>query len=277
MNLPHSSIQRFVKWGFRGGFCPPLTQTRKNTKQQKLESLKTTNILNYTYPQPTMPLICDALLPETVARLYDRICRLPANNPLRKDCLDGDVRVYKQNDVMILHGPSSFYFEHMATPELESELARHIRTPRAYHCTTFEVDRDDPSVIEKLLDRFQEQHGVKMRNMIDWCLFKFGSKELMLCKLPPCVLRHMLAPTGGLMKSAYSGPADKLGEISTLAKLGVLSNEFVVDGRIKSMLVTEYKQQHYEAVMRLHWDLVREVIARPHSGITLGPVAQWDA
>ena len=87
----------------------------------------------------------------------------------------------------------------------------------------------------------------------------------------------MLAPSGGLLKTAYSGPVDSLGAIPTLAKLGVLSNDFVVDGKINSMIVTEYKDIHYLIVQRLHWDIVREVIARPHSGITLGPVAVWDA
>jgi hypothetical protein len=224
-----------------------------------------------------MPLICDSLPYDKLTKLNARVLRLPETNPLRKECMDGEVRVFVQNDVLILHSAGGFYFEHMAVADVESELARHIRSPRTYHCTAFEVDRDDPSVVEKLLDRFQEQHGVAMRNMIDWCVIKFAGKELMLCKLPPCILRHMLAPTGGLMRTPYSGPVDKLGAVPTLAKLGVLSNDFVVDGRIESMLVTEYKAEHYEAVQRLHWDIVREVIARPHSGITLGPVAVWDA
>lgn len=224
-----------------------------------------------------MPLVCDALPYDKLSKLNARVARLPDTNPLRKECLDGDVRVFVQHDVLVLHSAGGFYFEHMIVPDVESELARHIRTPRAYHCSAFEVDRDDPSVVEKLLDRFQEQHGVAMRNMIDWCVVKYQGKELMLCKLPPCLLRHMLAPTGGLMKTAYSGPVEKLSAIPTLAKLGVLSNDFIVDGFIRSMIVTEYKDHHYEAVKRLHWDIVREVIARPNSGISLGPVAVWDA
>jgi hypothetical protein len=180
-------------------------------------------------------------------------------------------------DVLILHSAGGFYFEHMATPDLESELMKHIRSTRDYHCSAFEVDADDPSVVEKLLDRFQEQHGTKMRNMIDWCIITHEKKQLMLCKLPSCILRHMLAPTGGLLKTVYSGPITSLQTIPTLVKLGILSNDFVVDGQVRSVLATEYKDYHYYAVQRLHWDVVREVIARPHSGITLGPVAVWDA
>lgn len=224
-----------------------------------------------------MPLICDALPQETVAALNRRIAKLPKTNALHKECLDGVVHVTKQNDIVLFHSAGGFYFEHMATSDLETELVRHIRVGRDYHCTTFEVDADDPSVVEKLLDRFQEQHGVKMRNMIDWCLITYEGKQLMLCKLPPCILRHMLAPTGGLLTTRYAGPITSLQAIPTLAKLGVLSSEFVVDGVVQSVLATEYKDYHYNAVMRLHWDVVREVIARPHSGITLGPVAVWDA
>jgi hypothetical protein len=224
-----------------------------------------------------MPLVCDSLPYDKLAKLNARVARLPETHHLRKECMDGEVRVFVQNDVLVLHSAGGFYFEHMTVADIESELARHIRSPRTYHCTAFEVDGDDPSVVEKLLDRFQEQHGVAMRNMIDWCVIKFAGKELMLCKLPPCILRHMLAPTGGLMRTPYSGPVDKLGAVPTLAKLGVLSNDFVVDGHIQSMIVTEYKMEHYVAVQRLHWDIVREVIARPHSGIALGPVAVWDA
>jgi hypothetical protein len=224
-----------------------------------------------------MPLVCDALPYDKLSALNARVTRLPETNPLRKECVDGEVRVFVQNDVLVLHSAGGFYFEHMAVPDVESELARHIRTPRAYHCTAFEVDGDDPSVVEKLLDRFQEQHGAAMRRMIDWCVVQFAGKELMLCKLPACLLRHMLAPTGGLMKTEYRGPIDTLSKVPTLVKLGVLSNDFVVDGRVASMLVTEYRPEHYKAVQRLHWDVVREVIARPHSGICIGPIAAWDS
>lgn len=224
-----------------------------------------------------MPLVCNLLDHGVLSRLNALVLSLNTNNPLRKECVDGDVRVFVNGQYLVLHSAGGFYFEHMITTDLESELARHINAPRKYHCTAFEVDDDDPSVVTKLLDRFQEQHGLKMRNMIDWCVIKFNNKELMLCKLPPCLLRHMLAPTGGLMKTGYSGPATALANIPTLAKLGVLSSEFIVDGRISSMFVTEYKEVHYNSVQRLHWDIVREVIARPYSGISLSPVAVWDA
>ena len=226
-----------------------------------------------------MPLVCADLLPSELSALNASVARLSDTHPLRKECVDGDVRVFRYENNLILHSAGGFYFEHMMPPyDIATTLVHHIRAPRTYHCTAFEVDHDDPSVIYKLLDRFQEQHGLKMRNMIDWCVIKYQGRDLMLCKLPACILRHMLAPTGGLMRTNYSGPLVSLQNIPTLVKLGVLSqHELHAGDCVQSVLATEYREMHYEAVKRLHWDIVREVIARPHSGITLGPVAMWDA
>lgn len=223
-----------------------------------------------------MPLLCDALAPQTIAALNRAIVRLPADHALRLECNKGDVTVTKQGDLLLFRGPYGFYFEHMTLPhDVETELSRIVRSPRIYHSTAFEIDHDDPAVVTKLLDRFQEQYG-KLARQIDWCTIRADGKDLMLVKFPPTVLRCMLGPTGGMMKTHYAGPADALRALPTLDRLGVLKDEFVVDGHIKSALVTEYKDYHYVAVQRLHWDLVREAIARPHSGITLGPIAFWD-
>ena len=224
-----------------------------------------------------MPLVCDVISQDKLSILNSQVLKLSDDHPLRRECVDGNVAVFEQNGILVLHSAGGFYFERDESHSIEVALERHIHRPRNYHCTAFEVDNDDPSVVYKLLDRFQEQHGISMRNQIDWCVIQFNGKQLMLVKLPACILRHMLAPSGGLMKTGYKGPIDTLSKIPTLAKLGILSNDFIVDGRVASMLVTEYKPEHYVAVKRLHWDIVREVIARPHSGIALGPVAVWDS
>jgi hypothetical protein len=224
-----------------------------------------------------MPLLCDALPHETVVALNRLIGKLPPQSLLRRECMDGDVRVFKQHDVLILHSAAGFYFEHMDQPDLETALKRHIRSTRAYHCSAFEIDADDPTVVEKLLVRFQEQHGEKMARQIDWCTITFNGKNLMLVKFPPCILRHLLAPTGGLMKTGFRGPSETLALVPTLVRFGALKDPFILDGRVSSIFATEYKEHQYETVKRIHWDIVREVIARPHSGIYLGPVAEWDA
>lgn len=224
-----------------------------------------------------MPLLCESLSSETVASLNRLISRFPTEHPLRKECMDGDVLVFKQYDVLVLHSAAGFYFEHMDQPDLETALIRHIKAQRTYHCSAFEIDADDPTVVEKLLTRFQEQHGEKIARQIDWCTITFNKKELMLVKFPPCLLRHLLAPSGGMMLTAYRGPIETLSLLPTLERFGVLKDPFIVDGRVNSVFATQYKEPQYETVKKIHWDIVREVIARPHSGICLGPVAQWDA
>jgi len=223
-----------------------------------------------------MPLVCESLPAETVAALNRLIVKLPPEHPIHKENLDGDVRVFKQHDVLVLHSAAGFYFEHMDQPDLETALIRHIKSARKYHCSAFEIDADDPTVVEKLLARFQEQHG-SLARQIDWCTITFHKKELMLVKFPPPVLRHLLAPTGGMMMTAYRGPIETLSLLPTLERFSALKDPFIVDGCVSSVFMTQYKESQYEMVKQIHWDIVREVIARPHSGIYLGPVAQWDA
>ena len=224
-----------------------------------------------------MPLVCDSLRPEAFVALHQRIAGLPLSNPLRKECADGNVTVDTQYGIMYFHSAAGFYFEHMQTEDLETEIMRHIKTLRNYHCSAFEVDTADPTVVKKLLDRFQEQHGVKYARTIDHCVITFRGKQLMLVKFPPPVLQQILSPSGGLMKTGYSGPLESIKQISTIMKLGGMKDTFATDGFVRNMVVTEYAAGQLPLINRIHWDIVREVIARPNLGITLSPVCAWDA
>lgn len=223
-----------------------------------------------------MPLVCDEIRGEALVALNRRIAALPLSHPLRKECADGNVEVANQCGVMYFHSAAGFYFEHMQTEDLETEIARHIKTPRNYHCSAFEVDADDPTVVRKLLDRFQEQHGAKYARTIDHAVIHFKGKQLMLVKFPGPVLRQILSPGGGLMKTGYSGPIDSIKQIPTIMKLGGLKDTFATDGFVRNMVVTEYASGQLPLINRIHWDIVREVIARPNLGITLNPVGAWD-
>lgn len=224
-----------------------------------------------------MPLECDFLTHDVLTALNRRIQRLEAEHPLRKECVDGAVEIQKYEDVLVFHSAVGFYFERMKMTDVETELIRHIKAKRDYHCSAFEVDEDDPTVVDKLRVRFQEQYGVKMARMIDDTVIHFKRKKLMLVKFPSCVLRFMLAPTGGYMKTAFSGPIDALKQIPTLLRLNAFEHAVEVDGRTKSVVVTEYKPHQYQLVQRIHWDIVRDVIKRPHAGISIHCVGVWDA
>lgn len=225
-----------------------------------------------------MPLVCEDLSSSTLSALNRRIQRLSADHPLHKECMDGNVRVFVQDNNLIFHSASGFFFEHMPpNADLETEIAIAIKTPREYHCSAFEVDADNPAVVQMLRDRFVEQHGKKLASQIDDCVISFHGKRLMLVKFPSSVLRHMMAPTGGVLKTGFRGTIESLAQIPTLVRLGAVDPAYLEDGILNHMVATEYKEGYYPLVQRIHWDIVREVIARPHSGIALFPIACWDA
>lgn len=230
-----------------------------------------------------MPLVIPELPTDAHVRLNRLVLALGRDASLLDDCLKGEVRVERSasGDVLLFTNKAAgrgFYFERCdPSAALEAAIAIAIQTPRQYHCSTFVIDESDPTVVDKLLTRFVEQHGAKLAAKIDHFVTTHEGKKVVHVKFPACVLRHMMAPTGGLMKTGFSGPLSALAELPTLVRLGVLSSAVEVDGRVKSVVATEYPEEYYHAVQRLHWDLVREVVAKKGGGICLGPVAVWDA
>lgn len=230
-----------------------------------------------------MPLVIPALPTDAHVRLNRLVLALGRDAPLLDDCLKGEVRVERSvsGDVLLFtsnNGGRGFYFERCdPSATLEAAVETAIQTPRQYHCSTFVIDEGDLTVVEKLRTRFVEQHGAKLAAKIDDYVTTHDGKKVMHVKFPACVLRHMMAPTGGLMKTGFSGPLSALRELPTLVRLDALSSAVEVDGVVKSVVVTEYPEEYYYAVQRIHWDLVREVIAKKGGGICLAPVALWDA
>jgi hypothetical protein len=136
------------------------------------------------------------------------------------------------------------------------------------------VDQDDPTVVDKLLTRFQESYGVKLARQIDHYIYFYDSKKLMLVKFSPSVLRFTMAPSGGTLKTTYKGSIESLKQIPTLCKF---VNEVAVQEDTPAVFATQYSEGSLPIVARIHYDIVREVIAKPNLGICIGPVAVWDA
>jgi hypothetical protein len=214
-----------------------------------------------------MPLTCTFLSHEDVATMNHQILRLPMSHPLRKECVDGEVKLMRYEDIYYTHSAGGFYFER--------SREAFINGARTYHCSAFVID--DPGAVSKLLDRFREQHGAKMFARMDYAIVVHRDQRLMLVKFPPCMLRHMLAPSGGQMKTGLIGPRDALGELPALVKTGALANaQEYMDGRYGVVVATGYSEGYLSLVERLHWDIVREVIAHPGRGLTVCPVGAWE-
>ena len=194
--------------------------------------------------------------------------------------MDGDVTVTVDGDVVLFHSAAGYHFRRFTGDSfavaVEDALVKDMTEERDSLCSVFDVDPDDPSVIGKLLDRFQENHGVKLARKIDYHLLTTGNVQRMIVKLPSCLVRHMLAPTGGLLKTYFSGSRGALRSIPMLAKYGSIPDG---DDEVafSSVIVTEYKEGQLPLVQHFHYELVREVLAAGSQGISIGPVGIWDA
>jgi hypothetical protein len=175
------------------------------------------------------------------------------------------------------------FFERRSEEEdIETSIHRMFETKaQAGIVTPFVVDQDDPTVVDKLLTRFQESYGVKLAHQIDHYTYFYDSKKLMLVKFSPSVLRFTMAPSGGILKTTYNGPVESLKQIPTLHK-------FVGDGsgsrssstnedNTPAVFATQYSEGSLPIVARMHYDIVREVVNKPNLGICIGPIAVWDA
>ena len=98
----------------------------------------------------------------------------------------------------------------------------------------------------------------------------------MLVKFPSCVIRDLLETTGGLLQTGIRGTIGHLKQIPTLVRFHQIP-EGADDQIVSKMFVTEYKEHTYHAAKQVHCDILREVMARPHAGISLSPFAEWDS
>ena len=219
-----------------------------------------------------MPLVSPNLAKDVLTAINHEITKLNVAHPLRKETMDGDVSVLEDNGVAVYHSAAGFYFQRIRTNFVET-LYEDIRTYRKYLCSAFEMDLNDPSVEGKLLNRFQEFYGQKYSKMLDSHRMIHKGISVLLVKIPSCVLRLMMAPSGGIMKTIVTGSTESLKQLPTLVKMGNIQES---KDRVSSVFVTEYKKDMYQTVNQIHYDLVREVLAKPNLGITVDPFAVWD-
>ena len=209
------------------------------------------------------------------------VSRVPHNkinpHPLFDDVMTAQVMIDTDDPkVLVFVSRRGLYFERRNEDEtVETVIHRMFESKEQSGIVTpFVVDADDPTVVEKLLVRFQESYGAKLTKQIDYHIHIYDGKKLMLVKFSPSVLRFTMAPSGGTLKTTYKGSTESLKQIPTL-------NKFVTSAEVEegnpAVFATQYGDGSLPIVQRIHYDIVREVIARPNLGICIGPVAVWDA
>lgn len=231
-----------------------------------------------------MPLLCSSLTADELTHINKYVLsRVPHNktnpHPLFDDIMTGQVMIDPTDTIVLVFiSRRGLYFERRINDEpIETTIRRMFEsTTQAGIVTPFVVDADDPSVISKLLTRFEESYGQKLARTIDHYIYFYDKKKLMLVKFSPSVLRFTMAPSGGTLKTTYKGPVESLKQIPTLTKF-VSSDSAAVEEGTAAVFATQYGEGSLPIVQRIHYDVLREVIARPNLGLCIGPIAVWDA
>jgi hypothetical protein len=231
-----------------------------------------------------MPFLCTKLSQDELKRInMYMLSRVPHNklnpHPLFDDVMTSQVMI-ETNDpttLVFLSHRGLFFERRLGDEDVETTIHRMFEAKtQSGIVTPFVVDQDDPTVTDKLLTRFQESYGTKLTRQIDHYIYYYDNKKLMLVKFSPSVLRFTMAPSGGTLKTTYKGPIESLKQIPTLCKFVTGDNGELEEGK-PAVFATQYSEGSLPIVSRIHYDIVREVIARPNQGICIGPVAVWDA
>ena len=231
-----------------------------------------------------MPLLCTKMSTDELKRInMYMLSRVPHNklnpHPLFDDVMTTQVMIETSDPTtLVFMSRRGLFFERRVTDEdVETTIHRMFEAKeQAGIVTPFVVDKDDPSVTDKLLTRFQESYGPKLARQIDHYIYLYEDNKLMLVKFSPSVLRFTMAPSGGTLKTTYKGSTASLKQIPTLCKFVTGDNGALEEGN-PTVFATQYSEGSFPIVARIHYDIVREVIARPNLGICIGPVAVWDA
>jgi len=210
-----------------------------------------------------MPIVCSLLSQDVLAAINVTAPTAPTE----------EIVVTTEGDAVVFESPSGFYFRRLEG-SLEETIRKELGGKREYLCNAFEIT--DKEAIPKLVERIQERHGMKYFRMMEYLTIDHKGRLLFLLKMPSCVVRDLMAPMGGTLKTGFSGPVVNLRQIPTLVELAQIPEEDA-SASASSIFVTEYAMDQYAFAARLHYNVVREVIARPNMGIAICPLAIWDA
>ena len=222
-----------------------------------------------------MPLNCSELPTSVVDDLNIRL--QSSTSVLAQDCAAEAVYVSLQNDHVIFASNRGFYFLPLID-SIENTIHYDMKTPRNYLCTVYEVLQQTPELVTKLLDGFVERHGQRLASQIQTVYIKrhYEDKTLLLVKLPSALIRHLMAPSGGVFKTLYKGPLSALKTIPMLQLYGNLPKRDS-DEIYTSVFVTSYNEDRHTFAQGVHYMLLQDVLNKPNAGITLTSVGQWDA
>jgi hypothetical protein len=222
-----------------------------------------------------MPIRCTAASSTQLDEWNRLFAALPESHPLKAE--GGDVVESCDEGVTVFQFSKGFFFRRGdADAAVRAECAA---SQRECLCSPFELlanPRDGKADPTPLLQRFEDLYGRRAKQ-IDTHLFSHNGVTLLLALFPSNIVREMMAPHGGILKTVFKGNTRDLRRIPALQHFLHFPDE---DADVESVFATQYDKGNYEAVRALHYQIVKDVIEikRDRGGpITLGPIGQWDA
>jgi hypothetical protein len=129
------------------------------------------------------------------------------------------------------------------------------------------------SAIDTILANYVGIVGTVVATKIDWISYKPAGKTLLILKLPREAVATLYAKQGGTLTTRVKGTAASLRQIATLRP--IVPEEAADDEVIYRAFAIQYGRDAYEQAMAAHASVLREVVAKPNLGISLGPLAVW--
>ena len=108
---------------------------------------------------------------------------------------------------------------------------------------------------------------------IDWITHKVAGKTLLLLKLPREAVASLYAKQGGTLTTRVRGTAGALRQIATLRP--IVPEDALDTDEVHRAFAIQYGRDAYDQAMAAHASVLREVVAKPNLGISLGPLAVW--
>lgn len=129
------------------------------------------------------------------------------------------------------------------------------------------------SAIETLLANYVGIVGADVASKIDWISYKPADKTLLILRLPREAVAALYAKQGGTLTTRVRGSAGSLRQIATLRP--IVPEDAGDHEVVHRAFAIQYGRDAYEQAQAAHVSVLREVIAKPDLGISLGPLAVW--
>ncbi len=185
-----------------------------------------------------------------------------------------EVEVIRTPEALLFKCSTAFFFTtHSGISDVETYRAfLSNQHTRRYMPIAYEID-EDPTLPERVLAEFANKHPNAACQKIQHMVHREGGKKLLLLMIPHEIVFSLFHQKGGQLLTTFSGPVGNLRKIPTLVPSVPEGGED--DFRVRRVFATPYKEGEYHAALAIHHNVLSEVIQRPNSGISIGPMAIW--